>query len=205
MPIVVLRSARLLAAALLSLLAIGCQSSNPDDYQDDIWLVPSPALSQQIEDQVSRLPWTHGTDRVEIIGWFAGVGEPAYDCLLQLCLDPRADVASSALGALGATGDSRLVHHIRRLDWPEGLAREVKFERARALVRLGDWSQVESLIRGLSSEELWARSWSIHALEEATKQTFGFYPTDEPEERAEAVARWQTWIDSRRVEGVLGA
>lgn len=205
MTIAASRTGRLLAAALLSMLAVGCSSTATSDHAGEDWLVPTPGLAQKIEDQVARLPWTHGTDRVEIIGWFAGVGEPAYPSLLELCLDPRGDVASSALAALGATGDSRLVEPIRNLDWPEDLPRDVLFERARALVRLGDWSQVESLIKGLSSEELWARSWSIQALEEATKQTFGFDPTDEPEARAEAAARWQSWIESRRVEGVLGA
>ena len=199
------RSVRLLAAALLSTLAGGCLSQTSADHREGDWLVASAGLAQQIEDNVTRLPWTHGVDRVELIGWFASVGEPAYDSLLTLCLDPRPDVASSALGALGATGDSRLVRPIRELDWPEEVQREVEFERARALVRLGDWSQVERLINGLSSEELWARRWSIVALEEATKQTFGFEATAEPAERAEAVARWRAWIDSRKVEGVLGA
>ena len=205
MTIVAPRTGRLLAAALLSMLAAGCSSTANADHEGEDWLVPTPGLAQKIDDQVARLPWTHGTDRVELIGWFAGVGEPAYDSLLHLCLDPRADVASSALGALGATGDSRLVLPIRNLDWPEDPPREVLFERARALMRLGDWSQVESLIHGLSADELWARAWSIQALEEATKQNFGFDPTDEPEARAEAAARWQAWIDSRKVEGVLDA
>jgi len=202
---VVFRTDRLLGGLLLSLLLCGCIADSTSKGHEGEWLAPTPALEQQIHDQIARLPWTHGTDRVEVIGWLAGVGEPAYESLLDLCLDPRPDVAGSALAALGATGDSRLVEHIRKLDWAPDLPREVLFERSRAMVRLGDWSQIEYLIQGLSADELWARAWSIQALEEATKQSFGFDPQGEPEERAEAVGRWQTWIDSRRVEGVLGA
>lgn len=205
MSIAIPQTSRLLSGIVLATLASSCMSSGSNEDAASQWLAPSPVLAQQIEDQIGRLPWTHGSDRVDVISWLAGAGEPAYAQLLELCLDPRDDVAASALAALGATGDSRLVGPIRALDWREDLPREVGYERARTLVRLGDWTGLDILIEGLSAQELWARAWSIQALEEATKQRFGFDPRASEEERAEAVERWEEWIDSRRIEGVLGA
>ena len=57
-------------------------------------------------------------ERVELVRWFSEVGEPAYPVLLELCEDSRPDVAGAALGALGATGDSRLVEELHALPWP---------------------------------------------------------------------------------------
>jgi hypothetical protein len=172
---------------------------------DSPWLEPSPVLREQIAEQIERLPWTHGADRVDQIRWLASVGEPAYEMLLPVCLDPRPDVAGSALAALGATGDSRLVEPLRQLDWPkdEAMDKGLRLERARTFVRLGDWSQLQVLVDGMRDDELWTRSWCAQALYEVTKQRLGYDAHAEPEERAAAVERWQQWLDSRRVEGLL--
>jgi HEAT repeat protein len=167
------------------------------------WLEPSPQLAQKIEDQVRRLPWTHGEQRVELIHWFASIGEPAYARLLVLCLDPRPEVASSAVAALGASGDSRLVEPLNDLDWPEALQPSVRYERARALLRLGDWSQMDALVDGLEDESLWTRAWCAKALEEVTRQRLGYDPQGSEPERAEAVQRWRDWMSSREGEGIL--
>jgi hypothetical protein len=167
------------------------------------WLEPSPTLEQQIEDQVRRLPWAHGEARVEMIHWFASVGEPAYGRLLELCVDPRPPVASSAVAALGASGDSRLVEPMNALAWPAVLHPQVKYERARTMVRLGDWTHVGELVDGLEEPSLWTRAWCAQALEEATHQRFGFEPSAGPEERAQAVARWRGWMKARNSEGIL--
>jgi hypothetical protein len=158
------------------------------------WLMPSPALRQRIEEQAKRLPWTHGTERIELIRWFAGIGEPAYPTLLAMVLDPRPDVAGSALAALGATHDSRLVEELHKLPWPESLiGTDLDLERARTLLRLGDWQEIPVLIRGLQSDELMTRALCHQALGEATHEHFDYDPKGEPEVRAAAVKRWETW------------
>jgi len=198
-----------LALCALVILAPACVTTVdgrevPTD-SDSPWLEPSPVLEAQIRDQLERLPWTHGAERVDQIRWLSNVGEAAYELLLPVCLDPRPDVAGSALAALGATGDSRLVEALHALDWPkdEKLDRGLLLERARTYVRLGDWSQLQVLVDGLQDDELWTRSWCAQALYEVTKQRFEYDPHAEPEERAAAVERWQQWLDSRRVEGLL--
>jgi hypothetical protein len=172
---------------------------------DSPWLEPSPILRDQIAEQIERLPWTHGADRVDQVRWLASVGEAAYAMLLPVCIDPRPDVAGSALAALGATGDSRLVEPLRALDWPKdaNLDRGLLLERARTFVRLGDWSQLQVLVDGLRDDDVWTRSWCSQTLFEVTRQRLGYDPHGEPEERAASAERWQQWLDSRRVEGLL--
>lgn len=184
----------------LALALAGCAAS-PEVAQN--WLEPSPRLAEQIEDQARRLPWSHGQERVDLIHWFATIGEPAYARLLVLCVDPRPEVAASAVAALGASGDSRLVQCLNELDWPQPLHAEVRYERARALLRLGDWSQLEALIAGLENESLWTRAWCAQALEEVTRQRLGFDPKAGESERAAAVARWREWMRMRADEGIL--
>jgi hypothetical protein len=200
-----------LAACLLALVSSACVTSTEggQELRENVnttpWLAPSPVLRDQIEDQLERLPWTHGAERVEQIRWLAGVGEAGFSLILPVCLDPRPDVAGAALAALGATGDNRLVVPIRELDWPadETLDKGLRLERARTLVRLGDWSQLSVLVDGLADEEYWTRSWCIQALNEATKRRFEFDPKADAELRAKSVERWREWIESRRVEGIL--
>jgi hypothetical protein len=198
-------------ALALALFAPACVTTvdgrTPQTSAEDEspWLEPSPVLRQQIRDQIEHLPWTHGAERVDQIRWLASVGEAAYTQLLPVCLDPRSDVAGSALAALGATGDGRLVEPLRDLDWPADskLDPALQLERARTYVRLGDWSQMQILIDGLSRDDTWTRSWCAQALYEVTKQRFDYDAHAEPEARAAAIEKWQQWLDSRRVEGLL--
>ena len=197
----------LLFALGTCLLAFGCASTSnsPEGHtrhSDSPWLQASPSLRQQIDDQIARLPWTHGVERVEQISWFAGVGEPAYESLLELCSDPRPDVAASAVAAIGATGDARLVEPLRQVEWASDDP-SLSFERARAFLRLGDWGSINVLVDGLADDSQWTRAWCIRTLREATGTDFGFDPVASPEERAPVVERWRSWVASRLGEGIL--
>jgi HEAT repeat protein len=175
-----------------------------DDADPSPWVRPNPLLAQQIEDEAARLPYTHGFDRLEQIRWFAQIGEVAYPVLLRLAVDERDDVAAAALAALGATLDSRLVQPIQSLAWSEErLAGDLGLERARTLVRLGDWSAMPVLIRGLRDERPLTRSLCLDALREATHETHGFDPRSEPGARELALKRWEHWWLQRTGEGIL--
>jgi hypothetical protein len=174
------------------------------------WLQPSPLLAQQIEDEATRLPWTHDLERVEQIRWFVSVGEPAYAKLLQLAVDARDDVAAAAIAALGGSGDRRLVMHLKGLPWNKGpvaessgRSRELELELGRALVSLGDWSSMPVLIAGLREEKAYVRALCLQVLQRSTRQTFGFDPRGEPDRREEAVLRWEGWWKARSSEGLL--
>jgi hypothetical protein len=183
-----------LSQALFLGLAASCASTSSSVHGDPNWLEPSPRLRQQIEESARRLPWTHGMERVEMITWFATVGEPAYPTLLQMVLDPRKDVAGSALAALGATRDSRLVEPLRALPWPAGEDNtDLALERARALLRLGDWQMVPLLIGGLRNDQLLTRALCAQALWESTHERFAYDPKAEPAEREKAITDWEKW------------
>lgn len=201
--------AALLASAIAALLCACVTTTNVSSPSREAntgpWLAASPSLRQEIDDNVKRLPWTHGLERVELIRWFASVGEPAYAKLLELCLDPRAEVAGSALAALGATGDKRLVDALHALGWPTDLPHELRFERARTYVRLGDWSDVDVLIAGLREQDTFTRALCAKSLLEATGERMGFDPHGPADEREAAVKRWEEWLAQRRGEGILAS
>jgi HEAT repeat protein len=194
----------------LALFLAACVSTNDvrdeNPMADSPWIAASPLLSQQIEDEAARLPYSHGFDRLEQIRWFAAIGEPAYPILLRLAADPRDDVAAAALAALGATRDSRLVSYISELDWSKERGQsDLGLERARTLARLGDWSEIPVLVVGLGDERLFTRSLCIDALKEATHETFGYDPRAEKTQREKAVAQWHQWWLQRTGEGILPA
>jgi hypothetical protein len=187
-------------------LLTACASARDvrDDASQSPWVQATPLLAQQIEDEASRLPYSHGFDRLEQIRWFASVGEPVYPTLLRLASDPRDDVAAAALAALGATLDSRLVPYVQDLSWEEGRDDgDLGLERARTLVRLGDWSSLPALIRGLRDERLFTRSLCMDALREATHETHDYDPRAEVSAREKAVRRWEEWWGERSGEGIL--
>jgi HEAT repeat protein len=195
--------ATLLVALLL--LASCASTSKEEAGSGTSWLKPSPTLRRQIEDQITRLPWTHGLERVEQITWFAGIGEPAYPYLLELCADPRPDVAASAVAALGATGDSRLVEPLQQVEWRAGEDKALRFERARAAIRLGDWGQIRVLVDGLEDESAWVRGLSIATLRESTRIDLGYEANGDEAARKAAVQRWREWIARRTSEGIVAA
>ena len=190
------------ALILLASFAAACSSTqNSIKNSDSEWLSPSPALRQQIESEAKRLPWTHGMERVELIHWFARVGEPAYDTLLGMVLDPRQDVACSALAALGATRDARLVEPLNELPWPDSTQNiELALERARTLLRLGDWNMAPHLIAGLRDERMMTRALCIQARSEATKERFDYDPRGDEASREAATKRWEAWWASRAAD-----
>jgi HEAT repeat protein len=106
--------------------------------------------------------------------------------------------AAAALAALGATLDRRLVSHIRLLEWSEERDQtDLGLERARALVRLGDWSKIPLLISGLRDGRVYTRALCLDALREATHETHGFDPRSDAGPRKKAIERWESWWNDR--------
>ena len=188
----------LLLPSCLLFAALACSStrsstgSRPGSGE---WLEASPTLRSDIENHAHRLPWVHGLEeRVEIIQWFAGVGEPAYSVLLELARDSRPVVAGAALAALGATRDARLVEHIQAIRIPDEADDTMRLEHARALLTLGDWgSAVPTLIKGLRNEELYVRALALRTLADATGRRHDYDARAPEAEREAAIARWEAW------------
>lgn len=195
-----------LVLVALATLAPACSSTSAkkDPGSEGMWLPASPVLKQQLEEEAERLPFRHGVEQLEAIRWFASVGEPAYPTLLRLATDERDHVVFSALAALGATGDPRLAAPLRVIPWSEErFAGDLGYERARTLVRLGDWSAMPVLIGGLRDTRAVTRALCIKALTEATGDGRGFDPRANESERELAINRWEQWWLARSGEGLL--
>jgi hypothetical protein len=189
---------------LLSLGSCATTTSSVEDAGHGQWLKPSPGLRSQIEDTAKRLPWTHGMERIDAISWFARVGEPAYPTLLAMVEDPRQDVAGAALAALGATRDSRLVESLHAIPLPSGeQSKDLVLERARTLLRLGDWQAVPELLQGLRDERLITRALCAQALWESTHERFGYDPRAEPDVREKSIQAWEAWWQERERDPLL--
>ncbi len=153
---------------------------------------------------VAKIPWLQSLEeRIQAIEWFRDVGEPAYPNLLALVDDPRPKVAGTVLAALGATRDPRLVDHLRAIAWPAEDQVDLRLERARAHMQLGDWSAVSVLIDGLEDPRAMTRAICARSLQRATRQEFGFDASAEEEQRAEAVAQWRAWAAAREQDPML--
>jgi len=194
--------------ASLALATSACVSTNSsvgtNKAHEGPWLEPSPNLREQIDEKAKRFPWTHGLERIELIQWFAGVGEPAYSTLLDFARDPRPDVSGAALAALGATRDSRLVLHLRAIPPATGPGSvDLNLERARTLLRLGDWDTIPQLIQGLHDDRLITRALCSQALFEATRERFDFDPRGEPEARQASIEQWEAWWKARSTDPLL--
>jgi len=176
---------------LLPLLLAACASTDPASREN--WLKPSPTLAQTIDQKAERMAWTHNLeDRVELIQWFAGVGEPAYPKWLELAEDERPHVAGSALAALGATGDPSLIKYIREIHVDRD-DQSLRLEHARALANLGDWGETRVLIDALRSEQPYTRAVAARTLRNLTGQSLGYDARAEEGEREQAVQRWERW------------
>jgi HEAT repeat protein len=185
------------ATGALVLFLAACSSTkdatagNPGDGR---WIRASPMLEQQIEDAAAQLPWAKGLQRLELIRFFATLGEPAYETLLELAADERTSVAASAYSALGATGDGRLVDAINEIPFDaQNAPTDLALERARTLARLGDWRNLPVLIRGLEDERLYTRALCAQALQETTGETIEYDPRASAAQRALGVEAWERW------------
>jgi hypothetical protein len=194
------RTGRVLGLALL-LLSTSCAGTKGSTRpaNDGPWLAGSPEFQRQIERHAARLPYLQRLEEfMEEITWFVRAGEPAYGTLLELAASEDTKVAGTALTALGGSGDARLVPYMNKIPWPEGEGTErLAYERARAHVRLGDWSRLDVLIQGLSDDNLYARSLCFKALRDATGEGFAYHPQSEADVREASITRWQGWNERR--------
>ena len=75
--------------------------------------------------------------------------------------------------------------------------------RARALLRLGDWSMIPRLIEGLDHESFMVRTLSLQALKEATHEDFDYHPGETDLVRRFGVVRWEEWWSARSSDPIL--
>ena len=158
----------------------------------------SPTFQREIDDQVQRVPYLNQPEEIlGVLEFFVAAGEAAYPQLLEMAVSEDPRVAGTAFAALGSTRDQRLVPHILEIPEPPESSAMLRYEWARCLLKLGDWSQLAVLIDGLENEELIARAQCYKALNRATRQSFDYHPQAGLDERQRAVAEWRAWLAAR--------
>lgn len=168
------------------------------------WIQASPNLEREIEEHVAQVPYLQKPDDfLREVDWFVRVGEPAYETLLDVVRDSDPKVAGFALTVFAARGDARVVPHLAAIPWPEGDSPDqvqLRYERARCHVKLGDWEPMAILVDGLDDENLWNRAQCFKALRDETGHTFDYHPRLEAVEREEPIRRWREWLAERDLD-----
>ena len=197
---------------VLAFTLLGCSSSPEGPTKASVaseapeanWIQASPSLERQIEEHMAQVPYLQQPDDfLREVDWFVRVGEPAYETLLDVVRDPDPKVAGFALTVFAARGDARVVPHLASIPWPDGGTIEqnqLRYERARCHVKLGDWEPMSILVEGLDDENLWNRAQCFKALRDETSLTFDYHPRLEATERQGAILRWREWLVERNLD-----
>lgn len=117
-------------------------------------------------------------------------GGDAAPLLLEMARqDTSAEVRAFCLGQLSLLGRiDELLDLVRSGDG------NLRFAAAIALGDNGVYVGVPLVIEGLRHESVAIRKLAIEKLEAWTGQFLGYFPDDDPERRAAAVARWEQWF-----------
>lgn len=199
------RPFRLQALPLVTaaLLGASCVTDAPTRASEAEFVEPSDQLARDIEAHARSVRIGRDLETfAREAEWFREVGEPAYPTLLELAGDADVRVASFGLATISAQRDPRLLAPLKEVV-AEPAEGALRFEYARALVLLGDWSRVDLIIEALESEDVRVRGSALKALRDATGETLGFHPKGTPSDRATAVARWRAWAKERAADPAL--
>jgi hypothetical protein len=196
------RGPRGLLLALTSVLLAACITTGTGSIStsssDSEWVQPTPQFRRKLRQQADRVPYIQRTEEMlAVIRFFVQARESAYDLLLEMAATSNPKVAGTALAALGETRDERLAPHVAALELRAEGGRQLQYERARCLVKLGDWSEMPLLVSGLRDDELWFRALCAKALRDATHLSQGFQPDGDEVEREAAAQAWEAWLVAR--------
>ncbi len=182
---------------LLLPLLTGCRLLDHSEF-----VGPDDRLKERIEQKILSLRYARGPELLGTIDWLRRCREPAYPLLIDALAEEQPSVRAAAALVLGATGDRRLVPYLK--DHSEDPDARVRYEVARALGRLGDWSSLRTLIAGLRDESGYVRALCHETLNHVTRLDFGYSPLAPEAERGPAVDRWESWWERRRTDPFFG-
>lgn len=178
------------ALAVLSISTFSCASTPKLPFNE-----PNALLRQQIDKRVNDLRYTHGVELMNSLDWLARCGELAFYALIEALESPDTTTRSSAANILGRGRDRRVIPYLQKKANDPDI--RTRFEVARALLRLGDWSNMPILIAGLRDTSEYVRALCNDALKSSTQIDFGFVPSAPESEREPKVQKWEGWWQSR--------
>jgi len=190
-----------MSTRLLPLLALAfvfaCSSSQEDEDNSPeargFSEGSNPMVQTRIQARVDNIKYQRGVTLITNLERIAAYGEPA----IPICIDGlQSEDAMTRMGCayvLGRIGDTRTVADL------EGLLGDsvdfVRYEAASQLGTMGSKAGYGVLVEGLESERVEYRYKCFEALRELTGHTFGYVHNAPPEERVDAVAKWQAWLE----------
>lgn len=187
------------ALSLLALCSLSCACAAVKKHPFE---EPPPLMREQIERKISEIPFTRDWERINTLDWLTRCGEAAFPALIEGLESKDPDIRAGAANVLGRSQDRRVIPFLNKT--ADDADSRVRYEFARSLLRLGDWSKVPILIEGLRDESEYARALCNDALRTYTKADFGFVPSAAKELREEPVRKWETWWNSRAKDAFFG-
>lgn len=192
-----MNSATRIAAVLIFGAVFGCSSAKKLPFE-----TPPQVQQLQIERKIAEIPYTRDWERIRTLDWLTRWGEAAFPALIDALGSKDADTRAASANVLGRSQDRRVIPFVAKIaDDPDT---GVRYEVARSLLRLGDWSRVPVLIHGLRDEREYARALCNDALRQYTKVDFGFAPSAPKDQREEPVRKWENWWNARAKDAFFG-
>ena len=194
-----------LAGAALTAACASTHGSAPTGPVGGVFVEPSEQLARQIELKAVECEfWSTEEDFVGLCDWFYEVGEPGYESLLDMAAGTSTRARFVAMSAFAIIGDRRLVQRFRE-EVPVPDEPSLHMSYARALMQMGDFSEVPVLIAGLHDPNPRNRAMAHQSLERATNNDVPFDPTGSREERETTASIWRRWFAARTDDPLLRA
>jgi HEAT repeat protein len=151
---------------------------------------------EEMARRVEEIRFLSGRELVDNLYALATLGEEVTPHLRSGMRSDNALTRSSLAWVAGVRGDRRNIPAVRGL--LADPVREVRYEAAAALVRLGDNAGFPALVEGLADGELRNRYKCFQALNAITGQDFGYRHDGDADTRRLAVTRWLDWLAAVR-------
>ena len=193
-------------AVLLGLAAAGCETTvngrplpkkGTGEFEE-----LSPFTAEDIQQKLKDVPYLRGQQVVDAGAEVAKIGAAAIPILQEAASDSDEMRRAFAMNVMGMIGDRRALTSLRH--GTKDPVTSVRYEAARACLRLGDWTTgAPVLIDGLSDNSIYIRALCNDALRRQTKLDFAFNPKGSEFDRKKSIALWRGWWD-RHEKATLG-
>jgi len=189
-------STRLIVLCLLAAFA-ACKSSHEakTDGSDKSEFAESsnPMVQTRLQARVDNIRYQRGVTLITNLERIASYGEVAVPVCLEGLKSEDSMTRMGCAWVLGRIGDTRTIPALENALTDE--VDFVRYEAAAQVCQLGSKAGYKTLVEGLQSDRVEYRYKCIEALTQLTGHTFDYSHNAPPEERAEAVQKWQAWVD----------
>lgn len=199
-----MKTLRVLATGILLVGLSACvtESDRPSTGKGESNKSPVEQVQETAAERIEKMKFQYGSDLLATMQGLIGLKDLARGPVVEAL--PNADPRTRAnlLYVLGFIGGSDSHRAITPYLGDRDLM--VRYEAAAALLQIGDWSSVPTLIEFLGNDDRRIRYKSFQILREKTRLDFGYDFNGAPHDREEALGRWKNWWQDRRREIIIG-